>query len=234
MTKRQPKTAAELMAELSQDPEFVAKQNRRAEADDQRRRAVIRALQPVVEDLREIGITVDSVDDLPSRHAPLNDSITSVLRRWLGGFEDPRATEQVVRALAAARPGFPGTELTDLFDQASDPSLRWAIANTVALARPSDVTDWLRSRVRDRSIGKPREMLILAAAELLPPEEARSVLRDVAPDFPGHAAMALRNLGTQAELQLLDSIRGDASEWETKEIDRTAAAIRRRSATDQG
>jgi hypothetical protein len=73
MSKRSsgPKTAAELMAELQADPEYVARQRQR-DAELQRKTAAWRQAEaPLVEELRAAGFEVESAWDLVTRRRDL-------------------------------------------------------------------------------------------------------------------------------------------------------------------
>src|SRR5918994_7515498 len=62
--RRKPVTAAELLAELEQDPDFVAGQQRDREPDEANRRQYQREATPVLSELAELGYHVRSMKQL--------------------------------------------------------------------------------------------------------------------------------------------------------------------------
>lgn len=228
MKRKDEITAAELMARLLQDPTYLREEAKRSAAEEKQRSALLSALKPVVDDLRTVGITVDSIDDLAVRHAPLRNEAVNVLLKWLFGVQQVRAREQIVRALGAAANSFPGQALAETFDQTNDESLMWAISSTIASAQPTGIADWLRERVLDSRIGKPREMLVVAIARLLPSHEAKHLLRKLLNEFPGHAALALSEIGGLEDISLLEEGKTGASDWQRVEIEKAIRRIQQR------
>lgn len=223
--KKKPVTAADFAAELQQDREYVANQTQQA-----RRVAETEAAeQAAIDYLASHGFVAASLSDLVQRYAPIRKDLAECLLDLLGKVEHPNVLESVVRALGAVRVEIDPSPLISLFERSKSETLRWAIANTLAEARLRVAGPWSLRAVRDRAYGKAREMLALAVARTNPPELANPVLTEFLGDFAGHAAMALAESGTTAELPALERAYASASGWQREEIGRAMTVIRRRT-----
>lgn len=237
MTKRDQKTAGELPRESHQGPDFWKRESSRIKAQKEREAELIQIESPILEDLRKVGLNVDSVDDLLrlrwDTHAS-GKEITQILLRWIPVVSDLMVREMLVRALGGIKGSFDGRPLIDLFETTQSETRRWVIANTLSLTRPTGVAEWLTKAVVNRSFGKSREMLLVAAARLLPREVANPLLASVFDEFPGHTAMALAKCGGEQELRLLREKRDSAESWVRKEIDKAIRAIEKNLARAPG
>lgn len=226
--------ASELMRRLERDPKHLERERQRKDKEARIREAVEREMHPVLEDLAHIGIDVGSREELLASHSPLQPEVVDILLRRLPEIEDERAKEMLVRALGAAAEPFDGTCLIDLFEKDRTENLRWVIANTMALALPHGVTNWLVGAVEQRKYGTSRQMLILALARLGDREVTLPVLRRVFDAYPGHVAMALGEIGREAEAGFLESRTDGLTGWEGKEAVKAIDKIRRRVARRSG
>lgn len=223
-------TAAELMAQLEQDPAFKEGQARR-ELDRAETVARFRdASAPVLDDLRSIGVTPTSLGTLASEYPPLSQEIVDVLLRWISRTDDPDLLESLVRALAASEVVFDGKPLAQAFENSKSDTLRWAIANTMAEALPTSITDWIIRALQTPGYGEARQMLPLALARLASSRTANEVLISVFAELPGHVALALAESGGEAELKFLRVKRAQYAGWIRKEIDNAVRAITKRLA----
>jgi hypothetical protein len=127
-----------------------------------------------------------------------------VLVDWLPRVGDPRVKESMVASLAgqqAAR-GVGAQRLIEEFgrpEYAEEPSLRWAIGNTLAtIAGPADA-DGIIEILRDRSGGMARQMLCDALARTRDPRRVNVLIGLIDDDsVAGHAILALRRIGRGA------------------------------------
>jgi len=115
--------------------------------------------------------------------------------------------------------------LADRFDE----SLRWPIANTMAVANPTGIADWLVVAIRERRYGTARQQLLTALARHARRDVALPILREMVDEMPGHAAIALGRIGGLEEAELLESHRDRAQGWERKEVDKAVRKIRKRA-----
>jgi hypothetical protein len=93
-----------------------------------------------------------------------------------------------------------------------------AIANTIAEARPTGITDWLLHVVQDPAYGEARQMLPLAVARMVSPQTANDVLLSIYDQLPGHVALSLGESGGERELKFLRDKRDRYKGWIRKEI----------------
>lgn len=142
MSKRQ-ETAQEFLARLERDPAFARRQaQKKACVLDQAAKSEL-AFGPTVQQLNQIGFSGKTIDEIVRSHSPLPHSATTVLLAALPLLADPRDCEAVVRAIGCSGDPYDGRPLTSLFDATSDESLKWAVVNTIAISRPSNIESWL-------------------------------------------------------------------------------------------
>jgi hypothetical protein len=227
-----PKTAAELMAELQQDPEYVARERSPRQQQQENVQLYASAAEPVLADLEEGGFHVQSVGELRQSGAHYRKAIPTLLR-WLPLVSYPPLKEDIVRALSVpwARPGA-SRALIEEFRRADDEAsagLSWAIANALEVVADDDVLDDLVRLVRDPGYGKAREMLALALGNMKSPR-AVSVLRELLRDdeLVGHAVMALGKLGAAAALPDLEGLVQHPKKWVREEARSALARTRSR------
>ena len=187
------------------------------------------AQQPVLQALARAGFPSDDLSSFARRYAPVPTAAVQILLDELEKTRDDTIREWLARALTASRCEFPGAALVAAFDGSKSPLVRWAIANALAETEASGVEEWLVQRALDRSLGKAREMLMLAVARHLSPERALMVLRQCLPDLPGHVAIGLREIGTPEDAGRLLEARASAPAWAKKEIDRSVKLIQARA-----
>jgi hypothetical protein len=223
--KKKLRSAAEFAAELKQDREYMAKQVERAtrlvEAEA--------AEQAAMEFLASRGYVARSLSALVQRYAPIPGDLAESLLDLLAEVDHPNVIESIVRALGAVRGSLDPSPLIRLFEQTESETLRWAIANTLAEARPTVAGPWILRAIRESAYGKAREMLALAGARTNHPEVVNPVLVDLLTELPSHAAMALRESGTAAELPALERAYSSSSGWQRKEIGRALSVVRKRA-----
>jgi hypothetical protein len=185
MTRRQ-QTAAELMAELAQDPAFVANKKRREE-EEQRRLAMLKEEEkPLIADLNAVGVVVETVWDLVNTSASYHPAIPA-LTHHLSMPYSLRIKEGIARALTVPYGGSAALDAAiEEFERQnadSEVSLKWTLGNAIAvLATPPDA-DRLISLVMNRSNGKARDMIILALPRLVEDKvRLKDILRELKQD----------------------------------------------------
>ncbi len=228
MAKKELMTAAELLAKLNQNPEFVAREARRAREEASNVARFESLAAPILQDLRALGVSPSSLDRLAHEYAPLSTDIVKVLLKWIPRIADDYLQESIIRSLGATRARFDGKPLIEAFENSQSEGLRWAIANTIAEARPTGVVDWLIGVIQDQDYRDARQMLLLALARLAPKQIANDILSSVFDQFPGHAALALAESGGPRELALLRAKRSKYKGWIKKEIDKAVRSIAKR------
>ena len=227
-----PKTAAELMAELREDPEFVAQEQQHERQKQENEQLYARAAAPVLDELEAAGFRVRRVGELRRLGAEYPEAIP-ILIHWLPLVSYLPLKGDLVRTLSVpwARP-MAGRALIEEFRRADDPEgtgIRWEIANALAVVADDDILDDVIQLVQDPRHGKAREMLTLALANMTNPR-ATSVLRDLLRDeqVVGHAVMALGKLGVPEVLSELEKLTDHPKEWVRHEAAKAVTRIRSR------
>lgn len=119
MTGRKKSTGAisatELMAQLQKDSGYQRKLQA-TEVDRQTRAQELRAAeQPILTDLRDAGVAVDSVWDLVNTAAPYPAALPVLLKHLQRGGYPDRVMESLGRALAVKPAAFAWDELIQLY-----------------------------------------------------------------------------------------------------------------------
>lgn len=155
-----PKTAAELMAELQADPEYVAERQRRDE-DLRRKTAEWRAAEaPLVEELRTAGFEVESAWDLVNTSTPYPAALP-ILLEHLGRPYPDRVREGIARSLAVRDAKFGWETLVRLYrDEPAGSDAKHGLAAALAAVSDDDVVDELVSLAGDPAHGESRILLL--------------------------------------------------------------------------
>jgi hypothetical protein len=238
MTKRRrkvgkgPITAGELQAILRGDPEFRRMIEERQRRHQEAVAPSLRVQKEILRDLRKsVGVKAQSLADLPGV-TEISPEIVQVLLRWLPIVERPNEKAAIVRTLGAARQPFDGRPLADLFEQTDNQMLRSAIANAIACARPTGVSEWILGALKNREFGDARAFLCEAVARLTDRDVANRALLEVFEEMPGYSAMGLAISGSKREMAFLASRRHSHEPWIRKEIRMAIRKIGKRLAAE--
>lgn len=192
MTKKE--TASELMARLQADPDFVARTNRR-EAERLAREAELRSVQvPLVEELRRVGVLVDSVWDLVNTSASYLRALP-VLLTHLHRAYPPAVREGIARALAVPAARFAWGDLDRLYRAETNEMVRTGLAAALAATAGEEQIDGVIALVQDKGLGSSR-LILLSALERSSDPQALSTLLHLRtdPDFAKEVPFILRRL----------------------------------------
>jgi hypothetical protein len=151
MTKKNWKTAGEIMAELNSNPDFVRRKAEKEKRREEREKRFAALERPILDELKASGFEAGSITELIKKSRPLPHEIVVVL---LGGIEtatDVKLLEWLVRALAAAGHPFDGRPLVKCYETFKDDNLRWVIANTIACAKPHSIDDWIDKALQNKT-----------------------------------------------------------------------------------
>jgi HEAT repeat protein len=225
--KKPRKTAAELMAELSSNPDFVAQELQR---EQQRLEAVAkmrRVAAPVIAELAELGFELSSVDELPQKGVRYERAVP-VLLKWLPAVSDPGVKEAIVRALSVPFAESAAPLLVQEFRRATpdQAALKWAIANALAVVGDDATFEDLAKLVQQKSHGKAREMFAVALGNMSNPH-ATDVLMELLNDeeVAGHAVMGLGKLKARAARPAIERFLQHPKSWVRKEAKKALASI---------
>lgn len=179
----QEKTAAELLAELSADPDFV-RRSREREDNRAKLESVLRAdEESLVAELRQVGVNVQSVWDLVNTDVSYPNAI-QVLMNHLSGDHDVRTKEGIARALTVPEArGVATRALVEQFSKIDDQEsqLKWVLGVAIAETSTPDTVSLVVELVSDKTHGKAREMLPLAL-QFMPRADAESILQELIND----------------------------------------------------
>lgn len=174
-------TAAELLARLKADSDHLAKQRERDEELQKRQTEFEKAEAPVVADLREAGVDVNSAWDIVNRKESFPLAMP-VLHKHLELDYPPKVREGIARAMSdsAARPYW--RDLVRLYQREIDSHVKDAIAVALCGAAGPEQFDELISLSLDPLNGSSRVVLIWALERRVPVEQAALVLATLAKD----------------------------------------------------
>ncbi len=225
-----PVTAGEVMQQLERDPQYVA---RRKQADAQWQQAVKKnklAAEPVIADLKVVGFSVESLDEL-RRSGVRYKAAIPVLLKWLPVVENTDIKEAIVRALSVpwAKPTAVQPLIVE-FQTASESAsgLKWTIGNALAIVADDSVFNEIAELVRDKRHGKAREMLAVALGNMDDPQVVDlliELLRD--DEVAGHALIAIGKLGAQKARPVVEPFLNHPKAWIRAKAKRVLARLDR-------
>jgi hypothetical protein len=157
MAKRKRQTAAEVMAELEADPEWVRARDERERKRLEIEEALTRAELPILKDLKKVGAKdLESVWDLVNTKEPY-PKLIPVLLAHLDREYPSKVREGIARALAVpeARAGW--SQLVRSFlaepkndENGNDNQVKWALHLALSGAADASVLDELIKLAADR------------------------------------------------------------------------------------
>jgi hypothetical protein len=193
MTKKKI-TAAELMAKLNADPEFVAKRARDEEERLKREAEYRRAEAPLVDELRAAGYQVQSAWDLVNTPGSYPKAVPILLAHLPRPY--PAAVrEGIARALAVREASCGWEVLTRLYRDEHEVRAKDGLAVAIAAAANDELIGDVIALARDTSQG-PSRLLLLGALERSADPRARAALMDLGtdPDLTKEVQVILRRL----------------------------------------
>ncbi len=154
MSKKNWKMAQELMAELNSNPDFLRRKAEKEQRRKEREEHFGAMERPIVDQVRARGFDASSITEAVKRYSPLPDEIVAVFLNGVENSADLKLLETLIRGLGAAAHPFDGRPLVKCYETFKDDNLRWAIANTIALARPHSIDDWIEDALHNPVLGK--------------------------------------------------------------------------------
>lgn len=173
-------TAAEMMAKLNADPEFVAKRAREEEERQKRADEWARAEAPLVEELRAAGYEVESAWDLVNTAAPYPKALPILLDHLSRPYPGP-VREGIARALAVPDAKFGWGVLTRLYGHEQDKRAKDGLAVAVAAVADDEVIGDVIALALDTRHG-PSRLLLLSALERSADPRAKATLMELGTD----------------------------------------------------
>lgn len=213
-----PRTAAELMAELRQDPEFAQKESVRVEQAAANTRAYVEAAQGLLADLSAAGFAVSSAGELVRGRR--YEKAIPILASWMGRVADKQIKADIVKALSVpwARVAGPALVAEYRNTAACESSLRWAIANALEVIASRVIFDDLVDLALDREGGQARQMLALAIAKTDAPEAASVLMRMLLDEeVAGHAVSGLAQMKADVPREAIEPFLKHPAAWVRKD-----------------
>jgi HEAT repeat protein len=229
---KKPITAAELMAELDQDPEYV----RHKEEKDRHFRALdeelARAEHPLVVDLNAAGFPVQSVWDLVNTRREYKQAIP-VLFAHLAHPYPWRIREGIARALTVKYAGETAyrallREFRNLSTSADEgqQGYKWALGNAISIVAGKAHYDDLVRLVCDKVHGTSRSAIILRLPKY-DPERSVGVLIDLLGDneVAGYALEGIVRLKVQKARPEIERLLDHPEPWVREEARKALAKL---------
>ena len=158
-----PKSAAELMLQLQDDPEFVRNNAERMARQEALAGQLRIQEEPLLRELAGIGVVVESVWDLVNTAADYSPAIP-ILGRHLQQPYHQRIVEGIARALTTKKAqGLAGSAILQKLKQADEPSpeTRWALANALVVVADASLASEILIITEDKRFADIRHMLLL-------------------------------------------------------------------------
>jgi hypothetical protein len=163
-------TAAELMAQLEADPEWVRRRDER-DATHAAEVAKIRAEMepeqaPLRRDLAAVGLAVSNLSELLKISAPYPNAVP-VLLQHLKTVRHPVLRQTLARALTVQEAeGVAGGPILRELEREQDHQARWAMANALTIVAVPGDADGIAALIDDPSYADVRERLTQALKNL--------------------------------------------------------------------
>ena len=173
-------TAAELMAGLHADPEWVAARAREA-ADRERLKDELRLAEaPLLNELQAAGFDVKSVWDLVNTSVPYPNALPILLEHLQRPYPAP-IREGIARALAVPPAKFGWVVFVKLFQEEPEKRVKDALAVAIANTADDGTIDEVIALARNQRLGESRRLL-LSALEKSKVQSAKMALSDFEAD----------------------------------------------------
>lgn len=173
-------TAAELMARLNADPEFVTQRAHREAEHQKRETEHRRAEAPLVQELQAAGFSVESVWDLVNTATPYPAALPILLDHLQRTYPGP-VREGIARALAVRDAVFGFDVLTRLYHEERETRPKDGLAVAIAATADDRHIDDVIALARDARHG-PSRLLLLSALKRSTLPRARATLIDLGTD----------------------------------------------------
>ncbi|WP_045760533.1 HEAT repeat domain-containing protein [Xanthomonas albilineans] len=172
------KTAAELMAELSRDKDFLEMQRERDIAHKKSVEEHARQSAPVVAALKQAGVNVDSIGKL-GEDGELNPKAIPVLLEHLAYDYSDWIRQVILRKLATPHARKYWDQLMEIFEKNSlnlAPEIRYVAALALSGAADDTVLDDVIRLLGDKSLGLDRAPLLIALIRSKSPKAKMKLL----------------------------------------------------------
>ncbi len=234
MSDRQRRTADELMGELEQRPEFVARQHERLLEREENRRRYAEAAAGLLVDLAAAGFVVETLAQLRQRGVG-DRSAVPVLVKWLPQVSYLPLKRDVIATLGSAwaRPAAAGPLVAefgriDPDEDTADTSVRWSIGDALERVADESVVDDLIAIATDVGQGRHRALVVAALGNMgKARDRVLPVLVGLLDDevVAPYAVMALGKLRAHEVRPMVESFLNHREAWVRKEAKKALARL---------
>lgn len=188
-------TAEQLMSELESDPEWVAKRDAREQWRKARAARIGREEAPLVREVSDAGLEINSVWDLVNTREPYPEAIPVLLRHLKRRDYHPAIREGIARALTVKSYPEILPAMIESFREDPDPIVngpKWAKGNAIEVLFDDRHVEEIVELARDPTHGEARDMLVYALGKSKSPfadEVLQELLAD--PQLEIHAKKAI-------------------------------------------
>jgi HEAT repeat protein len=172
------KTAAELMAELNSDPEFLERVRVQEEAHQKRLADRESEAAAVLQALASAGVEVQTIWELSEGGESCPEAIPVLFEQIRLGYPD-HVREAILRALATPHARCRWDELVDIFEHNTanlSPDIRYVAALALSGAADDTVLDDLIRLISNTRLGFDRAPLLLALIRSKSPRAKMALL----------------------------------------------------------
>jgi len=161
MSKRKPKSADEFMKELEGDPEYQAataeRDRRTTEAEDE----LSQAEQPLVQELADVGVDVESVWDLVNTSTDYSAAVPVLEKHLQDATYPDRVREGIARSLSFSSAASAWPTIVDLYRSTTGSfDLQQGLAVAMAGTVTAETLDELLTEARREEHGESRLLLL--------------------------------------------------------------------------
>jgi hypothetical protein len=157
--KRTKIKAAELMAQLNADPDYVARKKAQDEEFQRREKEYARAQAPLVQELRAAGVHVSSVWDLVNTKDAYPQLLPILVHHLQFAYPDA-IREGIARALAVPEAKFAWPLLLGLYRRETEKRTKSGLAVALANIADDQVIEELIALAKDSQHGVTRVLLL--------------------------------------------------------------------------
>lgn len=188
-----------------------------------------RAAEPILADLSQLGVRIDSLSELVNKSIDYQVAIP-LLISWLPRTSNTAVKSTLVRSLTVkwAKPeaAIPLIKEFQKTPQSEEFGLKWAIGNALSVVADDSVFDEIVELVRDKRHGRAREMLAVALANMKNPRAVDVLLSLLDDDeIAGHALIALRKLAPPEAREAIEQFVDHPKTWVRNEAKRALKKI---------
>lgn len=183
--------------------------------------------RPIIARLRAIGTEEETLDTLAQRKQPLTKPEVDVLLECLPWVREKSNAEWILRCLGGSGHELDGTPIINVVERFNG-HVSWVVMDLLTMVPVRGVQDWLARLANTCADQQDFELLPMAIARQLPIAAALPLVRQLVPMYPGHAAIALGQIGVDEDREVLLREAAKHKRWIAKEMRRSALLIESR------